>query len=32
MCPFLLRIFLDVNRLKKILDKFKRVWYNKITK
>lgn len=32
MCPFLLRIFLDVNRLKKILDKFKRVWYNLVTR
>lgn len=32
MCLFLLRNFLDVNRLKKVLDKFKIVWYNKITK
>lgn len=32
MCPFLLRIFLDVNRLKKVLDKFKRVCYNLITR
>ena len=32
MCPFLLRIFLDVNRLKKVLDKFKRVCYNLVTR
>ena len=32
MRPFLLRVFLDVNRLKKILDKFKILCYNKITK
>lgn len=32
MCPFLLRIFLDVNRLKKVLDKFKILWYNLVTR
>ena len=32
MCPFLLRIFLDVNRLKKVLDKFKIMWYNLVTR
>ena len=32
MRPFLLRVFLDVNRLKKILDKSKILCYNKITK
>lgn len=32
MCPFLLRNFLDVNRLKKVLDKFNFLCYNKITK
>lgn len=32
MCPFLFLAHLDVNRLKKVLDKFKIIWYNKITK
>ena len=32
MCPFLLRAFLDVNRLKKVLDKSKIVWYNLVTR
>ena len=32
MCPFLLRAFLDVNRLKKVLDKFKRLCYNLVTR
>ena len=32
MCPFLLRVFLDVNRLKKVLDKFKRLCYNLVTR
>ena len=32
MCPFLLRIFLDVNRLKKVLDKFNFLCYNLVTK
>ena len=32
MCPFLLRAFLDVNRLKKVLDKFNFLCYNLVTK
>ena len=32
MCPFLLRAFLDVNRLKKILDKFNFLCYNLVTR
>lgn len=32
MCPFLLRIFLDVNRLKKVLDKFNLLCYNLVTR
>ena len=32
MCPFLLRIFLDVNRLKKVLDKSNIMCYNLVTR
>ena len=32
MRPFLFTHFLDVNRLKKVLDKFRILCYNKITK
>lgn len=32
MCPFLLRTFLDVNRLKKVLDKFNFLYYNLVTR
>ena len=32
MCPFLLRIFLDVDRLKKVLDKFNLLCYNLVTR